>query len=84
MLFLGTCEVSQTYKYVQASSDPWYCLSCSNTILAFSNFDGGFSYLMNGRNKAGITNKNDFVSYRAILFSYLINLITLLPKKKMN
>lgn len=37
---------------------------------------------MNGRNKAGITNKNDFVGYRAILFSYLINLITLLPKKK--
>ena len=50
------------YKYLQGSTDPWFCLSCCSTILPFGNLtDKDFSCSILNKNYIEISNKNSSV-----------------------
>ena len=50
------------YKYLQGSTDPWFCLSCCSTILPFGNLtDKDFSCSTLNKNYIEISSKNSSV-----------------------
>ena len=50
------------YKYLQGSTDPWFCLSCCSTILPFGNLtDKDFSCSVLNKNYIEISNKNSSI-----------------------
>ena len=66
------------YKYLEGSTDPWFCLSCCSVILPFGNLtDKDFSYsILN--NYIEISNKNSSVLLKsppnlALLFNQFNN-----------
>ena len=42
------------YKYLQGCNEPWYCLSCSNTLFPFGN--------LNNRNSLNFIGNNDTIT----------------------
>ena len=42
------------YKYLQGCNEPWYCLSCSNTLFPFGN--------LNNQNFLNFTGNNDTIT----------------------